>query len=143
MSAEALIARLEKARRIGAGRWSACCPAHPDRTPSLRIRELDDGRVLVKCFGQDCSFQDIVSAAGIDIEEMFPPEPAPMEGRNSERRPFLPLDVIDIILLEVTITALIACDMHKAKAVSDGDYDRLLVASGRLNHIAEVAYGPR
>lgn len=37
------------------GRWQndygmACCPAHEDRTPSLRIRLGDNGRPLLRCF---------------------------------------------------------------------------------------------
>jgi putative DNA primase/helicase len=36
------------------GRWHgsygvACCPAHDDHTPSLSIREADDGKILVRC----------------------------------------------------------------------------------------------
>ena len=29
--------------------WSACCPAHDDRNPSLSIREGSDGKVLIHC----------------------------------------------------------------------------------------------
>lgn len=143
MSAEALVSRLEKARRIGAGRWSACCPAHPDRTPSLRIRELDDGRVLVKCFGQDCSFQDIVSAAGVDMDEMFPPTPPKLEGHKPERRPFIPSDVFGIVQMESTVVSLIGFDLHKNKQISETDYERLLVAAERLQRIAGAAYESR
>lgn len=42
------IARALGGRRIGGG-WMARCPAHDDRTPSLSIRNSDDGRVLVRC----------------------------------------------------------------------------------------------
>jgi putative DNA primase/helicase len=31
------------------GGWTARCPAHDDRTPSLSIRDADDGKVLVRC----------------------------------------------------------------------------------------------
>lgn len=31
------------------GGWTARCPAHDDRTPSLSIRDTDDGKVLVRC----------------------------------------------------------------------------------------------
>jgi DNA primase len=48
MSAEALLAHLDKVRRTGAGRWIARCPAHDDKSPSLAIRELDDGRTLIR-----------------------------------------------------------------------------------------------
>ncbi len=35
-------------RKAGSG-WSARCPAHDDRTPSLSLRETPDGTVLVHC----------------------------------------------------------------------------------------------
>jgi putative DNA primase/helicase len=35
--------------RQGSAGWTARCPAHDDRNPSLSIREAPDGRVLVHC----------------------------------------------------------------------------------------------
>ena len=42
------IARALGGRKAGSG-WSARCPAHDDRTPSLSLRETGDGKVLVRC----------------------------------------------------------------------------------------------
>lgn len=39
--------RLEHVKPSDAGHWLARCPVHGDRSPSLSIRELVDGRVLV------------------------------------------------------------------------------------------------
>ena len=55
--AAAEIARALKARRSGGG-WMAACVAHEDRTPSLSIRDGDNGKPLIHCFG-GCS-QDVV-----------------------------------------------------------------------------------
>ncbi|HUO04414.1 MAG TPA: toprim domain-containing protein [Candidatus Binataceae bacterium] len=55
-----VLARLEGARRSGAG-FVARCPAHDDRAPSLSLREGDDGRALLKCFA-GCAYRDIVAA---------------------------------------------------------------------------------
>ena len=38
----------------------ACCPAHDDSTPSLTIRDGDDGRILVYCHG-GCSNADVIN----------------------------------------------------------------------------------
>ena len=35
--------------RKGGGGWTARCPAHDDRTPSLSIRDADHGKVLIRC----------------------------------------------------------------------------------------------
>jgi len=48
------------------GRWSgsygsAPCPAHDDRTPSLSIKDGDEGRILVKCFS-GCEGREVIDA---------------------------------------------------------------------------------
>lgn len=65
------IARLEGVRASGKG-YIARCPAHDDHSPSLSIREGDDGRVLLHCFA-GCSFRQIIAAMGLDVSDMFPP----------------------------------------------------------------------
>ena len=44
----ALRAAGKRPRKAGDG-WSACCPAHDDRNPSLSISAGSDGRALLKC----------------------------------------------------------------------------------------------
>lgn len=48
MTAET-IAKALGGRKTG-GSWTARCPAHDDRTPSLSIRDGADGKLLVHCF---------------------------------------------------------------------------------------------
>jgi len=142
MSAASLLSRLEKVKAVGPGKWKACCPAHADRRPSLSILEKDDGRVLIHCFA-GCAVHDVLSAVGADAAELFPPRPICAEGIRPERRPWIPSDVFEIARVEVSVVALISCDMHSGRRVSEQDYQRLHVAAQRLNHIAEVAYGSR
>jgi hypothetical protein len=42
------IAKALKGHQVGGG-WMAPCPAHHDQKPSLSIREVDKGKVLVRC----------------------------------------------------------------------------------------------
>lgn len=70
MNAQPLIDRLQKVRRKSDKRWQACCPAHDDRTPSLAVQELDDGRVLVKCFA-GCGAADVMAAVGLSLSDLF------------------------------------------------------------------------
>jgi len=58
MSADTL-ARALKARRSGST-WTAKCPAHDDRNPSLSIREVD-GKVLLHCHA-GCTQRDVINA---------------------------------------------------------------------------------
>ena len=44
------------------------CPGHDDRNPSLDVAEGEDGRPLVQCRSQGCSFEQIARAVGWDPE---------------------------------------------------------------------------
>lgn len=64
------------------GKWSggcgtARCPAHDDRSPSLSIRDGDDG-VLLKCFGPCTSIAVIDKLRGVGIW----PVPSELAGRR-------------------------------------------------------------
>jgi hypothetical protein len=58
----------------GRGEYLAFCPAHDDRnTPNLRVRETEDGRVLLRCFA-GCSQESVLSALaekGIGKTDLF------------------------------------------------------------------------
>ena len=58
MTAET-IARALGGRKVGQG-WTARCPAHDDREPSLSIRDTD-GKVLVRCHA-GCDQRDVIAA---------------------------------------------------------------------------------
>jgi hypothetical protein len=136
-AADTLLSRLEGARRSGSGRWLARCPAHDDHSPSLSVRELDDGRTLLHCFG-GCAVADVVGAIGLTMEDLFPPrDNAPGAGRAPVRRPFSAADLIDLAAWESSVAALIALDVRAGRAA---DTDRLLEAARRLHHVAEAAH---
>ncbi len=140
MSTEVLISRLEGVRETGPGRWISKCPSHPDRSPSLAVRELPGDRTLVHCFAL-CPVEEVLSAVGLTVGDLFPPRRPTAVGYRPERRPSLPGDVFEIARREIGIVAIIACDMHASKTVTEAGYDRLFVAVERLNGIAGAAYG--
>src|SRR4051812_42102059 len=74
MSAQVVVDRLDGVRRTGNGRWLARCCAHEDRAPSLSIRELADGRVLLHCFA-GCSVGDVLARIELEISDLFPDDP--------------------------------------------------------------------
>jgi len=137
MSAHPLLSRLSKVKKTGHGTWIACCPAHDDRHPSLSVREKDDGLVLLRCHAQECAVQDIVAAIGLDLSDLFPERPSG-DYVKRERRPFNPSDVLTCIAHEALIVALLAADLHKNRAVSESDYERLMTASARLSAASEI-----
>lgn len=72
MTAQALIDKLDLVRG-GPTKWVARCPAHDDSSPSLSVKELRDGRVLVHCHA-GCGALEVLEAVGLDYSELFPPD---------------------------------------------------------------------
>ncbi len=54
------IARTLKGKRVGRG-FTALCPSHDDRNPSLSITEGEDGRILFKCHA-GCTQEQVLEA---------------------------------------------------------------------------------
>jgi len=76
LTAEALVARLEYCKSTRAGQWIARCPAHADKSPSLSIKEISDGRVLIHCHA-GCTGLDVLSAVGMNWSDLYPPDMYP------------------------------------------------------------------
>jgi len=136
MSAENLLSRLERVKRTGAGRYQARCPAHDDKGPSLSIRELDDGRVLVHCFA-GCDVHSVLSAAGLSFDDLFPPRELGHYAKR-EGRPFPAADILRAIAFEVLVVAVAGSSMLAGEPFNAVDRDRLFVAVGRIQAALEA-----
>jgi hypothetical protein len=130
-----LLSRLDRVKRTGDCRWIACCPAHDDCHPSLSVRELDDGRILVHCFA-GCDVAEILGAVGLELSDLFPERP--IEHGRRERMPFAALDVLRAITHEALIAAVAASSLARGLTLSDADRERLLTAAARLQRAVEV-----
>jgi hypothetical protein len=136
MSAVQLLTRLEKIKRTGQGRWLGRCPAHDDRSPSLAVRELDDG-VLLHCFA-GCSVQEIISSVGLELTDLFPQNEI-QEGKGKpERRPFPATDILRCIAFEALVVAA-AATKRLAGPLSDTDHNRLMLAVTRIHEALAAA----
>ena len=129
MAIENLLSRLEGVRNTGAGRWISRCPAHDDKSPSLSIREIDDGRVLIHCFAE-CDISQIVSEVGLELSDLFPAKP--IHDAKPIRRPFSADDALRCLSFEGTLLVIAARDLADGKALSEQDHARLLVAVARI-----------
>ena len=130
MSADLLLQKLDGVKQTGTGRWLARCPAHADRHPSLSVRELDDGRVLVHDHA-GCSAGDVLAAVGLGFEALFAERPGDHRVRP-ERRPFPAADVLRAVAREVLIVAVAASRIGNGGELAEDDRERLLLASSRL-----------
>ena len=131
MSADNLLQHLNKIKRTGAGRWLACCPAHDDKSPSLSIRETDDGKVLVHCFA-GCSVHEVVSAVGMDLSDLFPARDNDQPFTKGERRPIPATDILRAIAFESTLILIAAADLLAGNPFNETDRARLALACSRI-----------
>lgn len=74
-----VLGKLNTAKPAGLGKWTACCPAHDDRTASLSIA-LGDRGVVARCFA-GCTTEAIADAIGVPLHEWFDDEPTPLRPR--------------------------------------------------------------
>lgn len=135
MTVEALLSRLEKVKPTGRGTWLGCCPAHDDRSPSMTVRECEDGRVLVHCFA-GCSVFEIAGAAGVDLSELFPPKP--LDHAKPLRRPFPAADVLEALAFESSVVLFFAREAKAGRAI---DHPRFLSAVSRIEEGRGLALG--
>lgn len=61
---DSVLSRLDGLRRMRRG-WSARCPAHEDRTPSLSLLPLLGGRIALRCWA-GCSRAAVLAVLGLE-----------------------------------------------------------------------------
>lgn len=67
-------------------KFSACCPAHDDSSPSLTCKEGTQGRALTFCWA-GCTLDEICAALAIDVRDLFVKEGNQTEWKKTKRRP--------------------------------------------------------
>lgn len=82
VTAAEVLSRLTHVRKTTRG-WTACCPAHDDRSPSLSVTVGTGGRILLRCWS-GCAFQEIAGALGLRPGDLSPGRPRPQTAQ--ERR---------------------------------------------------------
>lgn len=134
---ELLLDRLDVVRQVRPDRWTARCPAHDDRSPSLAVTEGDDGKVLIKCWA-GCSPDAIVSSLGLELRDLFPRS---IEYRTSNR-PKAPRysasEVLKTAITESTILELGFRALASGQPLSLQDQGRVWLAIDTLNNLREV-----
>lgn len=138
--AENLLQRLAKVRGRN-GSWTACCPAHNDRGPSLAVRELPDGRVLVHCFA-GCETQSVLGAVGMDMTDLFPPDERRREygpNKPAVKPAFYASDLMRVIAFEALVVQIVAFDIASGKNPSEEDRKRMMVAYERIDEAMRYA----
>lgn len=135
---EGLLARLEGVKRTGSGRWMAKCPTRNDKTPSLSIRALEDGRVLLHDFGGE-GFMNILAALGIQPIELIPPH-LRRAGSSADphRAPVPCCDALRAISFQASVIQIAAEAVARGERLNDVALDQLAQAVRTLDHAAGV-----
>lgn len=130
MSVDTLLSRLDKVKQTGQGRYSACCPAHEDRSPSLSVRELDDGRLLLHCF-TGCDVHSVLSAVNLSMADLFP-DSERMAHAKPVRHPFPAADVLRAVAFEALVVMMAASSLLSGEPFTAIDRERLELAASRI-----------
>lgn len=139
MTAESLLSRLDRVKETGPGRWLARCPSHNDKNPSLAVRETDDGVILIKCWS-GCSANDVVTSVGLELHNLFPVSSQNRASLKPHEK-WIPRDVIKALADEAFVVVLSASATLVGKKLTEPDYERLLLATKRIDAAArEVGY---
>lgn len=145
MAVEDLLSRLDGVRQRGPRAWIAKCPAHQDKSPSLVISEIDDGRTLLYCHAQ-CGAKAVLGAVGLDWDVLFPLKD-PRIGFDEQKRvarPYNPHDILAALSDEAAIVFHAANQIVRGpKALTPADKERVLVAAERINAAMRLAHGKR
>ena len=68
---ETVLSRLDRVRGRDL-KWTAACPAHPDKTASLYVTGTYEGKVMLHCFA-GCDTRSVLAAIGLTFADLFPP----------------------------------------------------------------------
>lgn len=126
-----LLPLLDKVRSTGADKWLACCPAHSDKSPSLSIRQLDDGRMILHCFA-GCPNESVISALGLTFADLYPED----INRNYQPIPkgqrWIPRDALTALSGEIWVVRVAAAMAQAGRPLNEENSARLSKAAHRL-----------
>jgi len=131
MSASILLSKLSRVKKTGADRWMACCPAHQDKTASLSIKDLPDGRVLLHCFA-GCDPDSVLAAVGLTFSDLMPER---LQGDfKPVRFAFSALDALRALVADLLFIRLCAHRLAQGRALIESDREALHQSAYRIEN---------
>ena len=136
MNIHEFIGHYEKTYKSGKDEYQCLCPAHDDRTASLGVKEMPDGRILINCFA-GCSASDILAAVGLSFDDIVPKR---LGDFKPVSKPFNPYAVLKSVSNETLLVALAALELGNGKTLPLEDRDRLMIAAERLRKAYDLCH---
>ncbi len=137
---DTILARLEKVRQRQSGQWSARCPAHADKGPSLSVRETPEGAVLLYCHAA-CPVAEIVASVGLELHDLFPPRDVPPGAPKRTPRLLTASQALELLADASTLIAIAGANVGHGMALTTVDKDRVLKAAGHINYLRRECMG--
>jgi len=138
MNIDILLSHLRNVKSTGFNRWIASCPTREDKTPSMVIRLLNDGRILLHDFG-GASPGEILDAMGLGFSDLFPEKLA--HHFTKERKPFSAMDILLCLSKDTTHILIAANKINIGKPLNENETKALAQAVTRISNAVEVAHG--
>lgn len=132
---DGLLSHLDGVRRTGNGRWMAKSPTRSERTASMSIRLLDDGRILLHDFGGD-DFLTILSALGLEPIQLIPDHlrhHRAEAGSVPAGQRFSAWDALRALAHDALLILIAAGDVRRGRTLTDDDMDALAGAESRID----------
>ena len=139
---ELVLRGLSGVRQRQPGQWSARCPAHDDRGPSLSVRETSDKAVLLHCFA-GCTVHDITALLGLDMADLYPPRDSRPSEPRCPPRLLTPGQALELLRMEAMLTVVAASNLSRGITLTEQDRGRLLTAVGRIEYLFVESFGVR
>jgi hypothetical protein len=131
-----ILPRLERVRQVRPNAWTALCPAHDDKSPSLSVSETEENALLIRCWA-GCGATAIVGAIGLRLRDLFPQR----LGRNfdaskpKKRHSWRMSDVFEALVKESFILSLALERLLLGRELLPDDKIRALEAARRIAKI--------
>lgn len=137
MSVDTLLSRLNKVRRLADGQYMACCPSHADRSASLSVKDMGDGRILINCFA-GCDTYGILKNVGLDWDDVLPEKSIDHKVKKVDQVIYA-TEALKIIQYEARIIMVCAYDVRMGKVPNGEEMARAEVAMNRINKAVQGA----
>ncbi len=124
------VSRLNRATG-GPVQWTACCPAHEDKSPSLSVRDAGD-KILFHCFA-GCSGEDILGALKLEWRDVHVGDRWEVAKRGAAGAAHL--RVPEQESLDRSVLALAASAMRNGETLNAEDTARVYLARRRMQEI--------
>lgn len=131
MIEEKILGRLLGVKKSGPRRWIARCPSHQDRSPSLSLAEVEDGRILLHCHA-GCEVGEVLDALGLRFSDLFP-EPLTRTALPRMDCALSAAEALSLIRHEAQVVAILAAQAEEGARFSEEACERLHTAVGRIN----------